>query len=392
MKSLLSVVVAGLSIAAFADGRDGLVHWWKVKDLNGDGLLQAGEVYDVMTVGAEKPLTGEHVYQSTDVEVGAKPVAIVNDVYMPTMRRNASDGAMRFYNPTNYTANGELKITYQSVKLSQSASIGSRQATVFARIKWDGARFKASTGNYNFNVPIYANNFNDKAKTGWMVGLRCFDSGTSNRFHPYFCFGNQEVGFHYGKFATEEEKKAAQNFVIYKDKWYDVVYSYKVENIDGIEKIHAAALYRSNDAGAVARKHVYKALPLQKVENTWEMSEESVYAPHIGFHRMADGTGGTESFVDAGKDDGFTGAIHEIKVYNRWMGENEMLQCLGQKDPICSVGSKNDCADEFCDNDVQEVFEPETMPWSKMRKTLHSQCPSVSINAAFGRTNATCLD
>ena len=92
-----AVVCVALAFTSSADGRDGLVHWWKVKDLNGDGLVQAQEVYDVMTVGAEKPLTAEYVYQSTDTQAGANPVAIVNDVYLPTMRRNADDGAMRFY-------------------------------------------------------------------------------------------------------------------------------------------------------------------------------------------------------------------------------------------------------------------------------------------------------
>ena len=173
MKSLLSVVAAGLSIAAFADGRDGLVHWWKVKDLNNDGLLQANEVYDVMTVGAEKPLTGEYVYQSTDTQAGAKPVAIVNDVYLPTMRREVSDCAIRLFSPTNYTADGKLQVNYQSVKLPKTASVYTKEATVFVRIKWDGARFKTNggTGNYLYNVNIYANNYNDYSGGGVAFGI-----------------------------------------------------------------------------------------------------------------------------------------------------------------------------------------------------------------------------
>lgn len=383
MKSLLSVVAAGLSIAAFADGRDGLVHWWKVKDLNGDGLLQAGEVYDVMTVGAEKPLTGEYVYQSTDTQAGAKPVAVVDDVYMPTMRKSVNDGAIRFYSPTNYNENGTLKINYQSIKLSKEASIGSKEATVFVRIKWDGARFKYS-GNYNYNVPIYANNYNDSSGAGWIVGLRCFDSSTSNRFHPYFCFGDQEIGFHYSNFATEAEKNNAKYFVIYKDKWYDVVYSFKTINEeDGTKKITAAALYRSNDTGSSARNHTYKILPQKKITTKWSMYENSVFAPHIGFHRGLGGAGGSDGFRDAGKDDAFPGVIHEVKVYNRYMSEGEMMQCLGTEEPICSIGSKNGSADEFRDDDAAEVFEPETMPWSRMRKTLNVQNPSVSIKCAI---------
>jgi hypothetical protein len=275
-----------------------------------------------------------------------------------------------------------LKINYQSIKLSKEASIGSKEATVFVRIKWDGARFKYS-GNYNYNVPIYANNYNDSSGAGWVVGLRCFDSGTSNRFHPYFCFGDQEIGFHYTNFATEAEKNNAKYFVIYKDKWYDVVYSFKTIEEDGTKKITAAALYRSNDTGSSARNHTYKILPQKKITTKWSMYENSVFAPHIGFHRGLGGAGGSDGFRDAGKDDAFPGVIHEVKVYNRYMSEGEMMQCLGTEEPICSIGSKNGSADEFRDDDAAEVFEPETMSWSRMRKTLNAQNPSVSIKCAI---------
>jgi hypothetical protein len=65
------------------------------------------------------------------------------------------------------------------------------------------------------------------------------------------------------------------------------------------------------------------------------------------------------------------------------MSELEMLQCLGGEDPVCSVGSKNGSADEFCDNDAAGIFEPETMPWSRMRKTLNSRNPSASIKCGI---------
>ena len=377
MKSLLSVVVAGLSIAAFADGRDGLVHWWKVKDINGDGLLQAGEVYDVMTVGAEKPLTGEYVYQSTDTQAGAKPVAVVDDVYMPTMRKSVNDGAIRFYSPTNYTEDGTLKINYQSIKLPKAATVGSYEATVVARVRWDGARFKKN-GNYNYSVNIYANNFNDNSgsASGWRVGLRCCSSENSYTFHPMFTYGNQEIGFHHSKFSPNVEYTMTTNV------WYDIVYSFNRKSENGVTNIYASALYRKGEKTAANMRHFYMELPAQKYTTTWKNFGSASYQSHIGFHTGNSGKGGRDDFITATQDDCFPGLIHEIKIYNRHMGEREMLQCLGGTDPICFIGSKNGSADEFCD-DAAEVFEPETMPWGRMRKTLNAQNPSASIKCVI---------
>ena len=373
-----AVACVALAFTSSADGRDGLVHWWKVKDLNGDGLVQAQEVYDVMTVGAEKPLTAEYVYQSTDTQAGAKPVAIVNDVYLPTMRRNADDGAMRFYSPTNYAGDGTLKINYQSIKLPKAATVGSYEATVVARVKWDGARFKQS-GNYNYAVNIYANNYNDNAgsASGWRVGLRCCSSENSYTFHPMFTYGNQEIGFHHGKFSPNAEYPVTTNV------WYDMVYSFRRKVENGATNIYASALYRKGEVEAANMRHFYMELPAQKYTTTWKNFGTTSYFSHIGFHTGNSGNGGRDDFISATRDDCFPGLIHELKIYNRHMSELEMLQCLGGADPLCSIGSKNGSADEFSDTDAAEVFEPETMPWGRMRRTLNAGNPSVSIKCAI---------
>ena len=377
---LVLVCVATLVVSsAMAVARDGLRHWWRVKDLNSDGLLQANEVYDAMTVSAATPLVGQTLYQSTDLSAGAKPVCITNDVYMPTLRKNVSDDAIHFFNPTYYDGNGKLKINYQALQFPKAASIGCTAATVVVRMKWDGARFKTSggTGTYNYNLTIYSNNYNPNTTSGWRVGLRCFDSSTSNRFHPFFAYGNQEMGFHYN--TAPEGKDEGKYFVIYKDAWFDVAYSFRVEKVAGATNVYASALYRSGDASNNAnRHHKCQVRDAVKYTSTWKQHDTPVYAPCIGYHGSGNNPMGN-SFVDAANDDGFTGSIHEIKVYDRWMTEAEMLQCLGGMDPICAIGSANGSADEFSDANAAAVYEPATMDWSRMRKTLNGSTPSTSI-------------
>ena len=378
---LVLVCVAALfASCAMADARDGLRHWWRVKDLNSDGLLQANEVYDAMTVSAATPLVGQTLYQSTDLSAGAKPVCITNDVYMPTLRKNVSDDAIHFFNPTNYDANGTLKINYQALQLPKTASVGCTAATVVVRCKWDGARFKTSggTGNYNYNLTIYSNNYNPNNATGWRVGLRCFDSGTSNRFHPFFDYGNQEMGFHYG--SAPEGSSAGQSFVVYKDVWYDIAYTFRVEYEDGNKYVYASVLYRKGDATDYAnRYHKCQSRSAVRYTSSWTQYDASVFAPCIGFHRAGVAAPGWDTFGNATSDDGFTGSIHEIKVYDRCMTEPEMLQCLGGMDPLCTIGSANGSADEFSDVDAADVYDPATMDWSRMRKTLNGSTPSTSI-------------
>lgn len=364
------------AMTAWSDGRDGLVHWWKVKDLNGDGFLQANEVYDVMTVGAATPLVAEYVYQSTDLEAGAQPVTIDTDIELPTMRRQIMDAALHFHNPTNYGANGNVMMNYQAVRLPKAASIGGTIATVFARIKWDGVRVKDRDGSYNYNITLYANNFNDYYGRGWRVGLRCYDSGTRSSFYPAIFCGSQEVGFNHNSspITTSQLVKAGY--------WFDIAYSFKMETgEDGAKYVTPIVVMRMrNEGDSSCRYHTFVTKDPVKYVSNWDQYEVSVEPAYLGFHKGNNGVGGSDSFLTTGNgEDSFTGDIHEVKVYNRFMTVNEMLQCMEESDPLCSIGSRNGNADEFTDTGAADVYEPATMPFARMRKTLNAAHPSVSV-------------
>ena len=140
-----AVACVALAFTSSADGRDGLVHWWKVKDLNGDGLVQAQEVYDVMTVGADTPLTASEIVQDTTGSEMAEPASIGYGVNFASKRRTENDAPyFSLNNPTNYV-DGKLVANWQSITLPKQVSLGCVEGTVIARFRWHGCRAKKKT-------------------------------------------------------------------------------------------------------------------------------------------------------------------------------------------------------------------------------------------------------
>ena len=79
----------------------------------------------------------------------------------------------------------------------------------------------------------------------------------------------------------------------------------------------------------------------------------------------------------------FRGAVREVRLWNRCLSEEEMRMVFAGQQQGWSIGAENNSADEFSDTECAGVFNPRTMSWNKMRKTLTSATPSVSITSTF---------
>ena len=93
------------------------------------------------------------------------------------------------------------------------------------------------------------------------------------------------------------------------------------------------------------------------------------------------GSSGSSAYESGNNRDGqYRGAINFVKLYNRALTVEEFTHaCAPSTDPLWSIGSKNSSDAEFSDADPAAVFEPASMEWSRFRKTLDSEHPSVSI-------------
>ena len=78
----------------------------------------------------------------------------------------------------------------------------------------------------------------------------------------------------------------------------------------------------------------------------------------------------------------FRGLIADFMVWDRALTDNEKIEVMaGQHGAKWRIGAINGSADEFTDTDPAAVFEPQSMPWRQMRKTLDASHPSLSIKS-----------
>ena len=381
IERLTIVLVACLAAScAMANARDGLKRWWKAKDLNGDGLLQASELCDMMTVSAATPLKAKTIVQDTDSDM-AVPASIGSGVLHPSMRKTYdSDTYFSLNNPTNYDSEGKLIANWQSITLPNASSLpissNALEGTVIARIKWHGLQAKKRqqisgkwATNYQYAVTLFANNYYGDGARGWRVGLRMYDSGTSTSMYPTLFIGNakNQPELHaYGANSSMLRVRAGY--------WYDYAVSFRPSGEAG--KMTALFVLRCN---AQAGDRVHGAY-----EFTTAVTPAAVAA---GWYPSYIGLDGTTTFIDpvngtsgTGRGENtFGGDIAEIKVYDRAMSEYEILSEFVDSAPLCEVGSVNSSGDEFSDASAEAVYEPATMEWSKMRKTLNAAHPSLSV-------------
>ena len=382
MKCFVLLVTAAFAVSCvMADARDGLRHWWKAKDLNGDGLLQPSELCDMMTVSAATQLKASTIIQDTTSEM-AVPASIGSGVLHPSMRKTYdSDTYFSLNNPTNYDSEGNLIANWQSITLPKASSLAipgaALEGTFIARVKWHGLQVKKYqkigsnwVSNYQYPVTLFANNYYYDGARGWRVGLRMYDSGTSHLMYPVLFIGNasgQPELHAYGSNSSLLRMRAGY--------WYDYAVSFRPSSEAG--KMTALFVLRCN---ALAGDRVHGAY-----EYTATVTPATVaagwYPSYIGYDGMTtfkDPVGNTTSGTGRGENT-FGGDIAEIKVYDRALSEYEILSEFTDSAPLCEVGSVNSSGDEFSDASAEAVYEPATMEWAKMRKTLNASHPSLSV-------------
>lgn len=355
----IALAVVFTASFAMADARDGLRHWWKAKDLNGDGLLQPSELYDLMTVGSAKPLTASSITQNTD-SPDAKPVSIATGVNHVTMHYTASDEeGFVIHNPTNWDAgNSRWRINTQMITLPQAAAVTSRTATVALRFRWDGIKVRDSSNKYGMYQYLYCNDHDWNAKRGWAICLGVYDGSVQSRY-PTLTFGSNR--FRFGASPGDAANRIASG------DWVDMAISF---SCDEGGSFSANCYMRVN--GTTYPK--FRSLT-QTGTTAATIRSSGVSAPTIG-------KGGGTSFVySSNGEDSFGGAISDIMVYDRVLSENEAWQVLSdlERYSAFTIGSKNGSADEFSDAAPAAVYLPESMEWSQFRKTLTAANPSVSI-------------
>ena len=101
-----------------------------------------------------------------------------------------------------------------------------------------------------------------------------------------------------------------------------------------------------------------------------------------------------ESFANANISRCFKGAIADVMLWKRALAEEEMVEVMaGHHGAKWMVGAINGSAGEFDDKAPAAVYEPESMPWFRMRKSLNSAHPALSLASPlpYAETNRTMM-
>jgi len=85
----------------------------------------------------------------------------------------------------------------------------------------------------------------------------------------------------------------------------------------------------------------------------------------------------------------FRGALADVMIWRRALTKDEMCEVMaGQHGAKWMVGGENGSADEFDDAAPAEVFEPESMPWRRMRKSLTEANPTLTLKSPLPAVEA----
>lgn len=85
----------------------------------------------------------------------------------------------------------------------------------------------------------------------------------------------------------------------------------------------------------------------------------------------------------------FRGLIADFMIWERALTDEEKIEIMaGQHGSKWTIGAANGSADEFTDTDPAAVYEPQTMPWRQMRKTLDASHPTLTIKSPLASYEA----
>ena len=375
MKCVCLMTVLTCALSAFGDVDRDVAFWWRYQS-NGASSGAATPDQFKNLVACDEP-SGVSFLNAE----GFGPQFTYEDVpesVRGTIRKNTP--CLYMTQPTNWIvdASGDKKlVSYaQGVRILEKEAVPTSDATFFIRFKWEGRQAPASNlpTPYNYQVRLFDNAFNYTVSSGWYIILASYGGLPGN------AWARVEVG-HSGVTANNTSIVTPENIVegkivgdymdFYDDgTWYTFAVTLKTAPEENRTYID---FYKS--VGNVpkifhAKAFVGELIKMRTLENrtsTLFRSGDYTTAQNVSTNAAS------------GLIGNFRGKIDEIKIWNRALSEKEVRVLLAGNAPLWSIGTENGSAAEFSDADPAAVFDPETMTYSRFRKTLTAEAPSVTV-------------
>ena len=363
------VATFALSFTAVANIDDGLLWVFKAKEGVADGSTDSSCFRDQLTVSAAttKTLTFNYpegypiCFTNMTVKSGVANATYENQpclfLEQPT---NWVDGIIHSY---------EQNVTIPNAMLSKSTE----GASFYARLKWLG-RSRPMVGEkypYNYDFSIFDNGHVwDANGRGWMFRFGAY-GGSWNNANLEVVIKNKRVTCSSGNRVTDESLWTAGKILgsycdIYTSyEWVDVAVTLRYASEEGRTYVTFFKCHSGGHDVSIGRGFV----------------EQSLAAPTSNGKAFGPTTAGEH--VDGNTMGNFRGAVSEMRLWDRCLSEDEMRTVFAGQPQGWTVGADNGSADEFSDTECTSDFNPRTMQWSKMRKTLTAANPSVSFTATL---------
>lgn len=341
-------------------------------DANDNAFIDAGEVGNALDFSAASPLSLTYGVHTANYSLTAEEYAnggydtygklpcvellSVTNAWYSTV--SPAQPCLRFYQDSR-TINGVTKWALCGVRVRNAAVPPGNDgyATIYARFRWDG-----STASPNLLVG-----------NGWNTAYNSING------QSIYLDGEGKIGV----VVTNSMRSTVSACPkLATGQWHDVFVTTHNETIN-------------NKLTAVSDIYVCTNRPGAKVK---PLIIHGVLTNAIG-RAMLWGAGNTAvtlgSYLNRSKwtqmvgndtPRAFRGAIADVMIWDRALTDEEILAVVAGPAPCggeWQIGAANGSADEFDDADPAAVYDVQSMPWRRMRKTLDSANPSLSISTTM---------
>ena len=293
-------------------------------------------------VGYMGDFTGAKTYTSNPGRLPQQlETEVVNPWYVATT--NTQYALHFFQDQKSATASARTSVCISN------AAVNASTVTFYVRFKWEGVA-PASTA-----TPCYVIE-NGKDGDGWK------DSGVALYIDGVTVSGsvtNAYLGFRGAKSSDKFE-----SLTLTAGTWTDAFMTF-TQNADNTKYTVSASICKAGSSKpSLVSASATKSFAL------------SFATPNIvlgGYHN---------SSASATTSRGFRGAIADFMVWDRALTNEEKIEVMaGQHGAKWRIGAINGSADEFTDDAPAAIFDPQSMPWRQMRKTLDASHPTLTLKS-----------
>ena len=331
-------------------------------DPNGNAYIDAGEVGSALDFSAASPLSAVYGGGNGQSSISASQYASQGTAKYGTLPYVSTVSTVNPYDGSSAsrpclvlpqskkTENGTTSWAENGVMFSRGAvPCGSDGGlTIYARFKWDG-----TTTGPNLLVG-----------NGWDGTWGNSDNGISVTLNGSGVVGVLHAGSNPG----------SSSVTVSTGVWYDLFVVNRSVTINGAAKtVSDVYLYKAN-AGASP------TLTTGSITNAPMAFGSTKTKLTLGCYLL-----NSKGWGNSTNPRAFKGTIADVMIWDREVTAAEMAEVMrgSALGGAWQIGALNGSADEFTDADPAAVFEPQSMPWRQMRKTLDAGNPTLSIAATM---------